>query len=120
MRASFGDNVRIVSTPVTQQAGVAGLLGHVFGETKPSASGVIVIGDARDDFALNVAFEGRKETYWFTLDLVEFVDHSPGSTIRLDGVPKEWVREKTGEWRETDLPWSSRWKRLLAKLGRRG
>jgi hypothetical protein len=116
MRASFGDHVRIASTPVTHQAGLAGLVGTVFGETRPSVSGVTVIGDANDDFALNVSFEGRKETYWLTLDLVEFVDHYPDATIRLEGVPKEWVREKTGEWRESDLPLPL-WRRLLAKLG---
>ena len=120
MRSSFGNRVRVGSTPATQQAGVAGLVGRVLGETRPSVSGVTVIGDPGDDFALNVSFEGRKEAYWFTLDLLEFVDQSPVSTSGLDGAAKERVREKTGEWREADLPWSSRWKRFLAKLGRFG
>ena len=120
MAASFGDRVRIASTPITQHAGIAGLVGSVFGETKPSASGVTVIGAVQDDFALNVFVDERRESYWLTLDLVEFLDHQAGSTIRLNGVAKEWVRQKTGKWREVDLPPTSLWQRLLARLRRHG
>jgi hypothetical protein len=114
--ASFGDNVRIVPTPVTEEAGVAGLIGNVFGETKPSVSGVSVIGTVTDDFALNVFFEQRKEALWFSRDLVELLDHAPGSTIRLDGVEKQWVREESGAWREVDRPSPSLWQRLVTRL----
>ena len=31
---------------------------------------------------------------------LEFIDHAPGSEIRLDGVPKKWIRSDTGEWIE--------------------
>jgi hypothetical protein len=117
MPARFGDRVRIVSTPATVDAGVAGLVGSVFGETKPSASGVAVIGGAADDFALNVYFDERKESRWFTLELVEFLNLDAGTTFRLDGVPKKWVRQETGEWQEKDVPLSP-WQRFLARFRR--
>lgn len=120
MTASFGDLVRIASTPMTQQAGIAGLVGSVCGETNPSVSGVTVIGGAQDDFALNVFCEASKESYWLTLDLVEFLDPQPGATPRLEGVAKGWVRQKTGKWRDADLPPTSLWRRLLARLRRHG
>jgi len=113
--ARFGHLVRIVSTPATEQAGLAGLVGEVLGETNPSVSGVPVIGNPEDDFALNVHFQGREESRWFTVELVEFLDHRAGATLRLDGAPKESVRPETGKWREKDLP-STRWRRFLARL----
>jgi len=99
---SFGDNVRVRSTPVTVQLGVAGLVCNVFGETTPSVTGVDVIGEPEADYAINVFFEVRKKGFWFTPELLEFIDHAPGTEIRLDGVPKRWIRSETGEWKEID------------------
>lgn len=112
MRPSFGDHVRIRSTKETQDAGVAGLDGHVFGETTPSVTGVRVIGPASDDHALNVHFEGREEALWFAPDLVELVDHAPGAEIRLEGVAKKWTRTEDGGWQEESLAQEKkpRWK----------
>lgn len=107
MPARLGDAVRIVSTPETERAGLAGLVGNVLGETKPSASGVPVIGGAADDFALEVRFEERKESRWFSLELVQFVNREAGA--------KGWVRKETGKWQERDLP-RSLWRRFLARL----
>jgi hypothetical protein len=107
MPASLGDAVRIVSTPETERAGLAGLVGSVRGETKPSESGVAVIGGAADDFALEVHFEGRKESHWFPLELVQFVGDAAGANGR--------ARKETGKWHEKDLP-RSLWRRLLARL----
>jgi hypothetical protein len=97
---SFGDNVRVRATPETNSLGLAGLAGQVFGETTPSATGVEVIGNVTSDYAVNVRFEGRDGEYWFAPQLLEFVDHAPGTAIRLEGVPKSWVRNQTGEWIE--------------------
>lgn len=97
---SFGDKVRVRFSTETESKGVAGLIGQVFGETTPSVTGVEVIGELTSDFAINVFFEERKESFWFAPDLVEFIDHSPGTEITLDGVAKKWIRTDTGEWRE--------------------
>jgi hypothetical protein len=94
----FGDNVRVRSTPLTQSAGYGGLAGVVHGFTTPSVTGVTVIGELVDDFALNVYFADRNEDAWFAPELLEFVDHAPGTEIRLEGVPKTWVRAASGEW----------------------
>ena len=94
--------MRVRSTPLTQQLGVAGLVGNVFGQTTPSVTGVDVIGESEGDFAINVFFETRTAGFWFTPELLEFVDHAPGAEIRLDGVSKKWIRSETGEWKELD------------------
>ena len=94
--------MRVRSTPLTQQLGVAGLVGNVFGQTTPSVTGVDGIGESEGDFAINVFFETRTAGFWFTPELLEFVDHAPGAEIRLDGVSKKWIRSETGEWKELD------------------
>jgi hypothetical protein len=113
---SFGDNVRIRSSVETESSGVAGLLGQVYGQTTPSVSGVGVIGELESDYAINVFFEDRQESFWFAPALVEFIDHAPGTEITLDGVAKKWVRTETGEWEEESVemkstkPWWRLWK----------
>jgi len=114
MNPSFGDNVRIRVTKETEAARVAGLEGQVCGETTPSATGVDVIGLASDDYALNVHFEGRGDALWFAPELVEFLDHAPGTEIRLEGVDKKWTRTEDGGWHEESLahekkPWYKFW-----------
>jgi hypothetical protein len=115
MEPGFGDLVRIVSTPETERAGIAGLVGRVRGETQPSASGVEAIRrvGVADDFALQVQLDGRSESHWLTLDLVEFID--PRSAVQSPGSSTPRSRPKTEEWQEKDLP-SSRWQRFLARL----
>jgi len=112
---SFGDNVRVRVTPATERAGVAGLVGQVYGETTPSLTNVEVIGELESDFALNVHFEQLPESLWLAPALLELVDHAPGTEIRLDGVNKRWTRTAEGEWVEEDLsaaskkPWWKLW-----------
>ena len=107
-QASFGDHVRIRTTPETVRAGVAGLEGEVYGETKPSVSGVSVVGGPADDFALNVHFEERGESLWFAPELVEFLDHAAGTTIRIGDA--EFVRQPSGDWARSSAggSWFSR------------
>ena len=110
---SFGDNVRIRVTAETEAAGVAGLVGQVYGETTPSLVAVEVLGQPSEDIALNVFLSSRKEACWLAPDLVEFIDHSPGAEITLEGVPKKWIREASGEWREessTKRRWWEFWR----------
>jgi hypothetical protein len=114
---SFGDHVRVRTTPKTQELGLAGVAGHVYGETTPSVTKVEVIGEILEDYAINVFFEDRKESFWLTPELIEFIDHAPGTEIRLDGVPKRWVRSSSGEWVESyaedsqraNKPWWKFW-----------
>jgi hypothetical protein len=101
---SFGDNVRVRSTTVTIERGLAGLAGEVRGETTPSVTGVEVIGELRSDFALNVHLPEKGEAYWFAEELLDFVDHAPGTEIRLAGVPKKWTRSSDGRWIEENAP----------------
>jgi len=100
MTISFGDNVRIVKTPETIETGLAGLIGNVSGETTPSITNVEVIGELKEDYAFNVFFDERQEGFWFAPDLLEFIDHAPGTEITLEGVDKKWIRTNDGEWKE--------------------
>lgn len=108
---SFGDNVRIRFTPETESRGIAGLRGQIYGETTPSVTGVEALGTLRTDYAISVHFEDRKDSVWLSPDLVEFVEHAPGTEITLQGVPKKWVRGASGEWAEesTKKRWWKSW-----------
>ncbi|HJT79237.1 MAG TPA: hypothetical protein VJ739_18720 [Gemmataceae bacterium] len=96
MGISFGDNVRVVSTPLTVSLGLAGLTGQVYGETTPSVTGVEVIGGAAVDYAINVRLVGRDDSLWFAPELLEFVDHAPGTEVVIG--TKRLVRTASGEW----------------------
>ena len=105
---SFGDNVRVRSTPVTEQLGIAGRIGQVCGETTPSVVEVEVIGTPTADYAINVSFESDQKSYWFASQLLELIDHAPGMEIGLKGSPNKWVRSASGEW--VELPTKPWWK----------
>jgi hypothetical protein len=96
MAVSFGDNVRVASTPLTVSMGLAGLSGAVYGETRPSVTGVEVIGGAAADYAINVQVNGIKESLWFAPELLEFVNHAPGTEIVIGN--KRLVRTAAGDW----------------------
>ena len=116
MVISFGDNVRVVSTPETVSLGLAGLVGQVYGQTTPSYTRVAVVGECSQDYAINVQFEGRSDSIWFAPQLLEFVDHAPGSEIIIG--KKRLVRAASGAWMETALstpprtpkPWWRFWR----------
>ena len=97
---TFGDTVRVRSTDVTTDAGLAGLLGTVHGETTPSVTGVEVIGELDGDYAINVFFEGKEADAWFAPELLEFVDHGAGAEIQFEGADTKWIRSEDGEWIE--------------------
>jgi hypothetical protein len=105
---SFGDNVRVRSTSLTRELGLASASGTVQGETTPSITCVEVVGELKEDYAVNVFFADRGEGFWFAPELLEFVDHAPGMEIRLEGVPKKWVRAETGEWVESAIEGAER------------
>ena len=114
---SFGDSVRVVSSPLTTKLGFAGFVGQVYGETTPSLTRVEVIGENHQDYAINVFFGNHDEAFWFAPDLLEIVDHAPGTELRIESVPKKWVRVATGEWIESNIedlgakrtPWWKFW-----------
>src|SRR5215471_4316527 len=95
---SFGDKVRIRHDEATERKGVAGHTGIVHGRTTPSVTGVEVIGRATEDYAIGVMVEGHNQALWFAEDLLEFVDHQPGTTIGMRD--RRLVRDENGEWRE--------------------
>lgn len=112
MPISFGDNVKVVTNPQTSEKGLAGRIGAVFGETTPSVTSVEVIGEIKDDYAINVHFEELGNSFWFAPEILEFVDHGVGAEITLDGVSLKWTRNSDGGWDEENLtqPKNSWWK----------
>lgn len=98
MAISFGDNVRVASTPLTVSLGLASLAGQVYGETRPSVMGVEVVGEAPNDYAINVQLGGRAESLWFDPNLLELVGHVPGTEIVIGN--KRMIRSASGEWVE--------------------
>jgi hypothetical protein len=119
--AGFGDRVRVRRAPETEAAGLAGRSGIVYGITTVSITGVAVVGEPEEDTAINVFFEDSGEGVWLAPPLVEFVDHNPGTTVAISGVPKEWTRNAAGEWVVTSrtLPlaeWPARIRGILRKL----
>ena len=122
--AGFGDRVRIRSVTETEAAGIAGRNGIVWGITTVSVSGVQVVGTLTGDAALNVFFEESNEGVWLAPELVEFVNHDPGAVIRLDGVPKQWTRDASGNWVESSRTlafkeWPARLRGMFRRLVRR-
>jgi hypothetical protein len=100
--SNWFDRVLVQTTSVTEEAGLAGRTGQVYGETRPSASGVArdqIIGELTEDNAVNVHFDELKKSFWLTRDLLEFVDNAPGTQITVGSTTR--VRAATGEWIET-------------------
>jgi len=99
---SFGNKVKIKDTLATQEKGLAGKIGEVYGQTTPSMMDFEIIGTPKEDFAVNVYFDDLKTPYWFDADLLETIDNGEGSTITLDGINKKWTKGQNGEWIEED------------------
>jgi hypothetical protein len=97
---SFGDNVRVAITPDTERAGIAGLKGQIYGETTPSVTGVDVVGVVSSDFAFNVYFEDLGTDFWIAPELLELLDHAPGTEIHISGAPYKSIRQPDGTWRQ--------------------
>ena len=111
--AEFGDHVRIRNAPETDALGLAGLEGQVFGQTTPSVSGVKVIGVVNQDYAINVYFKGKEFSHWFAPELIELLDHAPGTEISVTGVPdSRMIRAADGQWIKVSepRPWWKFWK----------
>lgn len=83
---AFGDNVRIRDTPETTERALAGRTGQIHGVTRPSVTGVSVIGPLRSDCDFNVSLESPAGEHGFAEELLEFIDHAPGTEIELGDV----------------------------------
>jgi hypothetical protein len=81
-RITFGDKVRIRCTDATEALGVAGQIGIVYGGTTPSVTGIEVIGNPPEDYAVAVQIEGRTQPLWFAEDVLEFADHQTTKQAR--------------------------------------
>ena len=97
------DQVRVVSTPLTQRLHLAGLTGQVYGFTTPSASNVEIVGELTADIAFNVQLEGQSKAIWFAQDLLEFLDNASVGTEIVIG-NKRLVRSESGEWMDEPSP----------------
>ena len=91
MSISFGDNVQGCRDAADHGLGFAGRVGQVYGETTPSVTGVEVVGDTCDDFAIAVQFEGKSDSIWFAPQLLEFVDCAAGTEVVIGN--KRLVRD---------------------------
>lgn len=100
LEAEFGDEVRIVPSPETDARGYAGRIGVCHGFTTPSFSGVEVIGETQNDYALHVRFDDTDENAWFSPDVVELVSHAVGTVIRIGD--KTFRRNADGCWSPED------------------
>lgn len=119
---SYGDNVRILRTAETERLGIADVIGNVYGETTPSESKVEVVGKLESDYAVHVYFEALDKSYWFGPQMVEFVNHAPGTEIHVHGSAFKSVRQPDGTWKDVavNAARTSWYHRLLGLLGRSG
>jgi hypothetical protein len=93
----FGDHVQVVSLPETVALGYADREGTVYGFTTPSVTNVEVIGGLEANTAFNIHFEGdAAEDAWFAPHLIRFLDHAPGTVIRIGD--NEMIRGTHGSW----------------------
>lgn len=68
-----------------------------------------VIGELHSDYAVNVNFEGDKAAYWFADELVEFIDHAPGTEVDIGS--ERFTRTERGDWIKKGVgkPWWKFW-----------
>jgi hypothetical protein len=107
MSIAFGDNVRVLPSPETDERGLTGKTGQVYGETTPSVTSVEVIGEAKGDYAINVSIEGVGSELWFSPDLLELIDHAEGTEIIIGN--HKAVRRADGSWEESVVSPTKKW-----------
>ncbi|PIQ14979.1 MAG: hypothetical protein COW67_10890 [Flavobacteriales bacterium CG18_big_fil_WC_8_21_14_2_50_32_9] len=110
---TFGNKVRIRRTPETEEKGLADKEGEVYGHTTPSMMDFEIVGNLKEDFAINVYFEDLSESFWFAEELVEYLNNGQGTEITLDGIDKKWIKGDNGEWFEEDT--SPTWEKNKAE-----
>lgn len=110
----FGDTVRIRHTTETAQAGIAGREGTVYGFTTPSVTGVEVVGELMDDFALNVHVEALDAAFWLDPSNIELVSRPDTQVLTVGN--KRIVVTRTEDGYQEDIedlipprPWWRFW-----------
>ena len=101
MQLSFGDNAMILSSKETDDLGLSGKKGQVYGETTPSVTGVEVIGKMEKDYAINLFVEEMEQDFWFAPQLLELIDHAEGTEIIIGN--HRAVRKADGSWDESEV-----------------
>lgn len=101
---TFMDTVRVRATEETQAAGIAGLVGIVYGDTIPSKSGQDVLLTPAIDYAVGVHLDELDRTVFLPRDVLEFIDHGLGRELRLKTRQgwASWVRLENAEWRQVE------------------
>ncbi|HUO26637.1 MAG TPA: hypothetical protein VMU61_13305 [Candidatus Aquilonibacter sp.] len=99
---TFGDKVRVRATFATESRSVAGPDGDRHGFTTPSQTRMEVIGDSTDDYAIAVLIEGQSKAMWFAENVLEFLDHQPGTTVEIGN--RRMIRDEAGQWHQVELP----------------
>jgi hypothetical protein len=97
-RITFGDKVRVRATRRTEQEGIAGKTGIVHSFTTPSQTGVEVVGDCTDDYAIAVTIEGSVSAVWLPENVLELVDRQPGTTVQVGSC--RLIRDEQGQWHD--------------------
>lgn len=70
----FGEHIRVLSTPETEELRIAGLDGQVIATKHPSFINVEVIGDSDTYFAVKVYIDENGKDFWINPDLVEHIE----------------------------------------------
>jgi hypothetical protein len=96
MFKTFGNTVKIKSSPETEKSDTAEKIGEIYGETTPSVTGVDVIGNLKRDYAVNVYFKDTKTSLWFDEDLLEVINSGEDSIMTLGD--KSFIKTKSGDW----------------------
>ena len=81
---TFGDNVRVLSSPVMDAAGHSGRIGQCWGFTTPSATGMDAVDGPAEDIALSIHLEDEAflDAFFRPEDL-ELIDHDPGLEVQI-------------------------------------
>lgn len=102
---SLYDRVRIKQNELTNEKGLADLIGTVHGvitipTADPSTGELSVLADAvgelKEGFLYGVHFQQTNKMVWIASHFVEFEDHNPGYVCSLAGQPM--MRLESGEW----------------------
>jgi len=92
----FGDRVRVLTSPETLAAGIAGQEGETYAFTTPENLEVNVIGGFLNGHALCLSLDPSDVDVWIRPDLVELVHRNPGVEVVLDGM--RLIRQSDGSW----------------------
>jgi hypothetical protein len=59
-----------------------------------------IVGESSSDVAINVQLDDDSRSVWIVPELLELIDHAPGTTIGIGGA--SFVRRTDGSWERSD------------------